>query len=183
MTKKGRFLPFAAFWANTLHCTIMLRCDRQESATFGHLPTVGELLLILKAVIKKSYGNWQAPTQAGRTGDACPNGWFVRVIGRSFTTPLIRPREIPVSCDLVSHIPNRSQPTTQRCSCLVEHRPGTHASLITALATHQPPATHPIRLIGLPTSWANEPSRPAHPLNVGKARCLIGKPIQKLIPS
>ena len=71
--------------------------ERWATANSGHFSTVGERLLILKAVIKKSYGNWQAPSQAGRTGDACSNGWFVRVIGRSFTTPLIRPREIPVS--------------------------------------------------------------------------------------
>jgi hypothetical protein len=30
------FLPFAAFWAHSLHCTTMLQCDRQESATLRH---------------------------------------------------------------------------------------------------------------------------------------------------
>jgi len=35
---------------------------RRESANSRHSPTVGERLLILKAVIQKSCGKWQAPT-------------------------------------------------------------------------------------------------------------------------
>ncbi len=31
----GRFLPFAAFWIDSLHCTNMLQCDRRESAMSG----------------------------------------------------------------------------------------------------------------------------------------------------
>ena len=36
--------------------------SRPKSANPGHYPTVGERLLILKAAIQKSCGNWQAPT-------------------------------------------------------------------------------------------------------------------------
>ncbi len=32
---QGRFLPFAAFWAGSPHGTIMLQCDRRESANSG----------------------------------------------------------------------------------------------------------------------------------------------------
>ncbi len=35
MTGTGRFLSFTAFWADPLHRTNMLQCDRQESANSG----------------------------------------------------------------------------------------------------------------------------------------------------
>jgi len=43
----GRFLPFAAFWTNSPHHTIMLQCDRRESAISGHSQIAGERLLYL----------------------------------------------------------------------------------------------------------------------------------------
>ncbi len=41
MTPMGRFLPFAAFWADSLHCTTMLQCDRPGSAKSGQSPVEG----------------------------------------------------------------------------------------------------------------------------------------------
>ncbi len=35
MATQGRFLPFAAFWAESLHCKTMLRCVGRESAKSG----------------------------------------------------------------------------------------------------------------------------------------------------
>jgi hypothetical protein len=35
LTEKGRILPFATFWADSLHRTTMLQCDGQETAAVG----------------------------------------------------------------------------------------------------------------------------------------------------
>ncbi len=40
MTGLGRFLPFDAFRADSLHCMTMLQCDRRESAKSCRLETI-----------------------------------------------------------------------------------------------------------------------------------------------
>jgi hypothetical protein len=39
---------------------------RQKPAISGHFSIAGERPLILKAVVQKSCGNWQAPTRCGQ---------------------------------------------------------------------------------------------------------------------
>jgi hypothetical protein len=56
--------PFNGFEAN--------RRNGLKSANSGHSPTVGERLLILKAVIQKSCGNRRAPTHYGHSQPCGP---------------------------------------------------------------------------------------------------------------
>ncbi len=42
MTTMGRFLPFAAFWADSPQCSTMLQCDRRESARKSQSPNLVE---------------------------------------------------------------------------------------------------------------------------------------------